>query len=217
MVALMRWNVRNVIVLVLLVGLAVALTGFSGSPQGSTGTFTAPTDVAAAFSDGSITVSWTPGSGAASQVTVVVNVLDDTDYCLGFDATGSGSSYECEGVTAGATYVVLVIALDGEGGYAIGRDAGGGLATHTVPAMLADAAVLSAEKGVLVALYNATGGANWTDHTNWLSEMPVGEWYGVTTDATGRVTELVLREKPIDRDDTVQLGRSFRTDGIASV
>ena len=125
MVALMRWNVRNVIVLVLLGGLAVALTGFSGSPQGSTGTFTAPTDVAAAFSDGSITVSWTPGSGAASQVTVVVNVLDDTDYCLGFDATGSGSSYECEGVTAGATYVVLVIALDGEGGYALGKDSSG--------------------------------------------------------------------------------------------
>ena len=192
MVALMRWNVRNVIVLVLLVGLAVALTGFSGSPQASTGTFTAPIDVVATSADGTIMVSWTPGSGAASQVIVVVNVLDDTDYCLGFDVTGSVSSYECEGVTAGATYVVLVIALDGQGGYAIGRDAGGGLATHTVPAMLADAAVLSAEKGVLVEFYNATGGANWADRTNWLSEMPVGEWHGVSTDAAGRVSELDL-------------------------
>ena len=59
---------------------------------------------------------------------MVVNAIDDTDYCLGFDATGSGSSYECEGVTAGATYVVLVIALDGQGDYAIGRDGQGGLA-----------------------------------------------------------------------------------------
>ena len=108
--------------LALLCALVIALAGFSGSPQGSTGTFTAPTDVMATSSDGTITVSWTPGSGAASQVMVVVNVLDDTDYCLGFDATGSGSSYECEGVTAGATYVVLVIALDGQGGYAIGRE-----------------------------------------------------------------------------------------------
>ena len=33
MVALMRWNVRNATVLVLLVGLSVMLTGFSGSPQ----------------------------------------------------------------------------------------------------------------------------------------------------------------------------------------
>ena len=128
-----RQRTRGMIVLVLLVGLAVALTGVSGSPQGSNGTFTAPTDVMATSSDGTITVSWTPGSGAASQVMVVVNVLDDTDYCLGFDATGSGSSYECEGVTAGATYVVLVIALDGQGGYALGRDAQENLVTHTVP------------------------------------------------------------------------------------
>ena len=144
-----RQRTRGMILLVLLAGLAVALTGFSGSPQGSAGTFTAPTDVMATSSDGTITVMWTPGSGSASQVTVVVNVLDDTDYCLGFDPTGSGSSYECEGVTAGATYVVLVIALDGQGGYAIGRDAGGRLAVHTVPAMMADAAVLAAERGVL--------------------------------------------------------------------
>ena len=122
MVALVRRNVRNVTVLALLCALAVTLAGFSGSPQGSTGTFTAPTDVVATSADGTITVSWTPGSGAASQVMVVVNAIDDTDYCLGFDATGSGSSYECEGVTAGATYVVLVIALDGQGGYAIGRN-----------------------------------------------------------------------------------------------
>ena len=178
--------------LALLCALVIALAGFSGSPQGSTVTFTAPTDVMATSSDGTITVSWTPGSGAASQVMVVVNVLDDTDYCLGFDPTGSDSSYECAGVTAGATYVVLVIALDGQGGYAIGRDAGGRLAVHTVPAMMADAAVLAAERAVLVAFYNATGGASWTDNTSWLSEMLVGEWHGVTTDATGRVTELNL-------------------------
>ena len=66
--------------LALLCALVIALTGFSGSPQGSAGTFTAPTNVMATSADGTITVSWTPGSGAASQVTVVVNVLDDTDY-----------------------------------------------------------------------------------------------------------------------------------------
>ena len=124
---------RSVAALVFLVGLAVMLTGFRGSPQASTGAFTAPTDVVATSADGTITVMWTPGSGAASQVTVVVNVVDDTDYCLGFDATASVSSYECEGVMAGATYVVLVIALDGQGGYALGKDSQGNLVTHTVP------------------------------------------------------------------------------------
>lgn len=44
----------------------------------------------------------------------------------------------------------------------------------------------------LISLYNATDGPNWSNNTNWLSEMPLGEWYGVTTDSGGRVVELVL-------------------------
>ena len=193
--------------LALLCALVIALTGFSGSPQGSAGTFTAPTNVMATSADGTITVSWTPGQrsgvpgdgGGKRALTTPTTVW-------GFDATGSGSSYECEGVTAGATYVVLVIALDGQGGYAIGRDAGGRLVTHMVPAMMADAAVLAAEKGVLEALYNATGGASWTDNTSWLSEMPVGEWHGVTTDATGRVSELLLRSNNLTGGIPAELG-----------
>ena len=50
----------------------------------------------------------------------------------------------------------------------------------------------SPDREALVALYNATGGANWTDNTNWVTNAPVGQWYGVTTDASSRVTELNL-------------------------
>ena len=50
------------------------------------------------------------------------------------------------------------------------------------------------DRDVLVALYEATGGPNWTHNMHWLSQRPVGEWYGVTTDATGRVTKLELQE-----------------------
>ena len=46
----------------------------------------------------------------------------------------------------------------------------------------------------LSALYEGTDGPNWTDKTNWLSVEPLGEWYGVTTDADGRVTELNLED-----------------------
>ena len=35
------------------------------------------------------------------------------------------------------------------------------------------------DREVLVALYNATDGPNWTNNTNWLSEEPIWEWYGV--------------------------------------
>ena len=48
------------------------------------------------------------------------------------------------------------------------------------------------DKGVLVALYKATGGANWENHTNWLTDKPLGEWYGVHTDFSGRVDTLQL-------------------------
>lgn len=52
--------------------------------------------------------------------------------------------------------------------------------------------VQSPDRAALVALYNATDGDNWRDNTNWLSDEPIGEWQGVTTDANGRVTELNL-------------------------
>ncbi len=44
----------------------------------------------------------------------------------------------------------------------------------------------------LVELYNGTDGSNWKNATNWASTAPLGEWYGVTTDAGGRVTKLDL-------------------------
>ena len=47
------------------------------------------------------------------------------------------------------------------------------------------------DKQALVALYNATDGANWEDNENWLSDEPLGEWYGVTV-RDGRVTEVHL-------------------------
>ena len=37
----------------------------------------------------------------------------------------------------------------------------------------------SVERAALVALYKATDGDNWTNKTNWCSEKPILEWYGV--------------------------------------
>ena len=48
------------------------------------------------------------------------------------------------------------------------------------------------DREALVALYNATGGAYWGFKDNWLSDAPLGEWYGVTTNDDGRVIELDL-------------------------
>ncbi len=54
--------------------------------------------------------------------------------------------------------------------------------------------ILVSDSLALVAIYNATGGANWTDNTNWLT-APVPTWKGVAVDPTmGRITTLTLND-----------------------
>ena len=48
------------------------------------------------------------------------------------------------------------------------------------------------DRDFLVALYDATGGPNWTNADNWLTDAPLGEWHGVRVDDEGRVTTLRL-------------------------
>ena len=47
------------------------------------------------------------------------------------------------------------------------------------------------DRTALEAIYRATGGDDWTDNTNWLSNAPLEDWYGVEV-ADGRVTGLRL-------------------------
>ena len=52
---------------------------------------------------------------------------------------------------------------------------------------------INPDRAALVALYNATDGPNWINNYNWLSDAPMGTaWFGVKTDASGRVVELNL-------------------------
>ena len=53
------------------------------------------------------------------------------------------------------------------------------------------------DREALVTLYNATDGPNWWINENWLSDAPIGQWYGVTADGNGRVTELRLRRNDL--------------------
>ena len=62
------------------------------------------------------------------------------------------------------------------------------------------------DRAVLVELYNSTGGANWTNNANWLSDRPIREWYGVTNDADGRVTGLFLWSNQLSGEIPAELG-----------
>ena len=64
----------------------------------------------------------------------------------------------------------------------------------------------TSDRDVLVALYNATGGANWRNNANWLSDEPIGDWHGVNTDDSGRVIELDLSSNLVGREIPSTLG-----------
>ena len=65
---------------------------------------------------------------------------------------------------------------------------------------------VATDRAALVALYNATNGSSWTINTNWLSDAPLSEWFGVQTDRNGRVIQL-------DLDDPIGAGNGNNLQG----
>ena len=62
------------------------------------------------------------------------------------------------------------------------------------------------DREVLVALYEATDGDKWLENRNWLSNRPIGDWYGVIADDSGRVIELNLSENELSGSIPSELG-----------
>ena len=66
---------------------------------------------------------------------------------------------------------------------------------------------VSTDREVLVAFYHAMNGANWLNSENWLSDAPLDTWYGVSTDSSGRVVRLSLRDNSLGGSIPAELGR----------
>ncbi|MFI3261581.1 MAG: hypothetical protein R3Y26_01605 [Rikenellaceae bacterium] len=59
----------------------------------------------------------------------------------------------------------------------------------------------SDERAILEQIYYATGGDNWTNNTNWCTDAPLSEWYGVYVDSqTGKVRYLNLSDNNLTGD-----------------
>ena len=136
-----------------------------------------------------IDLSWSaPSLGGGSPITGYrIEVSTDRPAWTNLAAnTGStGTSYSHTGLTALSTRHYRVSAINSNG--------------TSQPSNVASATTTSTDhansgdRDALVALYNVTGGPkNWKDHTNWLSNEPIGQWHGVSTDSDGRVTRLEL-------------------------
>ena len=85
-----------------------------------------------------------------------------------------------------------------------------------VPATAPPAASGSAEtdREALVAIYNATDGENWNRSDNWLSDAPLDEWEGVTTDDEGRVTKLEVNGNDLSGEIPAELGSLPSLEGL---
>ena len=99
-------------------------------------------------------------------------------------------------------------------------------ATQALEVTTAASADPADDRAVLEALYEATGGAGWTNAANWTTELPLDSWHGVTVDEdNGRVTGLTLVDNglvgplpavvaDLRRLETLNLGRNGLTGPI---
>ena len=156
-------------------GGAVTVTATAGDASGSA-------HVAVRQSAGSLTVSPPIDSIAPGDtLRLVAEAYDENGHLVeGADFTWSSSD-------------APVATVDPSG---LVRGAGEGTATITATAGdvsgTSEITVINPDRAALVALYNATDGPNWVDNTNWLTDAPLGEWYGVDADAAGRVVRIDL-------------------------
>ena len=80
------------------------------------------------------------------------------------------------------------------------------------------------DREILEAVYEVLRGPEWTKSDNWLTDRPLRDWHGVTTDGEGRVTGLDLTNNRISgwipheigglkALETLRLGHSSRLGG----
>ena len=73
---------------------------------------------------------------------------------------------------------------------------------------------VASDRAALEALYDATGGASWTNRASWKTSASLGDWYGVTTDASGRVTRLELADNGLTGSIPTALGSLARLERL---
>ena len=144
--------------------------------------------------------------GGGSAAVNVARYFTDPDgdrlsYTAGPSSTGvvrasvSGSTVTLTPVSAGTATVTVTA-----------RDPDGASATHAIAVTVRSSSTETSDRATLEAFYDATGGEDWTDSTNWKTAAPLDEWHGVTTDGAGRVTGLDLRSNGLSGFIPPELG-----------
>ncbi len=64
----------------------------------------------------------------------------------------------------------------------------------------------ASDRAALIAFYNSMDGSNWKNNTNWLSDKPIGDWYGITTENGGRVIGIAINYNDLNGQIPLQFG-----------
>lgn len=68
---------------------------------------------------------------------------------------------------------------------------------------------LSVERSALIDIYNSTAGDNWSVNTDWLSDLPVGYWTGITVNDEGAVTKIIFFQNNLDGELPKSIGNFY--------
>ena len=197
----------------------------------------ADTTVAAVDSAGLVTAA---GSGATTVISAQAGDAWGTALVTVVQATGSVVvSPAADTVAPGDTVRLSAQVLDANGHPVEGAEflwsssngtiaavdgsglvTGNGEGSATITATAGDARGASAitvenpDRAALLALYDATDGPIWRDNTNWLTDAPLGEWYGVETDESGRVVSVELDSNDLSGPIPPELGNLANLEGL---
>ena len=164
------------------------------------------TGLVRAEGSGATTVTSTAGSASGSASVSVMQSVSSVTVTPAEASIGPGDTLRLAAqaldanghVVAGAEFSwsssdESVATVDGSG---LVRGIAEGATTITATTGDADGTseitIANPDRAALVALYEATDGPNWVNSDNWLTDAPLGEWYGVRTDGSGRVVSLQL-------------------------
>ena len=156
--------------------------------------------------EGVATITASVGSASGSAVVTVMQPVASVEVSPSAETIGLGSTLQltAEGFDeTGAAVGGAKFSWESSDAAVATVDASGlvtgvtvGVATITASAGsgqgTAEITVMDLERAALVALYEVTDGPNWVNSENWLTDVPLGEWFGVETTREGRVIGLAL-------------------------
>ena len=147
------------------------------------------------------TVTVTPATAVLPALGATMRLTAEVHDQYGQPMVGTAVTWASSDATVATVDDSGLVTGLAEGLATVTAAAGGALGTSEITVVDGRRA-----RAALVALNEATDGPNWVNSQNWLTDAPLSEWYGVSTDDAGRVLGLDLRDNGLTGPIPSELG-----------